>query len=379
MQITMTIVLMVIIGGIIGGFTNFLAIKMLFKPYQPIYIGKWRLPFTPGLIPKRRDEMADQMGKLVVNHLLTPESIKQKFINDHFQRDMTGLVQKELEGLFNTEKTPADLLSAMGIKDAHVKTEQRLEKFVEEKYEGLMGKYRHQPLKTVLPEELIEKVDEKIPVISSLIVQKGIEYFSSIEGKMRIQRMADDFVSDRKGVLGNMMQMFMGNINLADKIQPEIIKFLNNEGTSDLITTLLIKEWNKVLEMEADIIEEQFEKEKIITLIKGSVHRIINIEGIFKTPISQLIVSYRTIVIDEIAPKSVQFLGQWLSDKIEVLMERLRLAEIVRKQVSSFSVERLEEMVFSIIKSELKMITYLGALLGGLIGFIQGIIAILMN
>lgn len=44
------------LGAIIGGFTNHLAIKMLFRPHRPIYIGKFQVPFTPGLIPKRRDE-----------------------------------------------------------------------------------------------------------------------------------------------------------------------------------------------------------------------------------------------------------------------------------------------------------------------------------
>ncbi|RSL34658.1 DUF445 family protein [Salibacterium salarium] len=75
---------MIIIGAVIGGVTNSLAIKMLFRPYRPVYVGKWRLPFTPGLIPKRRGEMAEQMGKMVVTHLLTPERIREKLDNPYF-------------------------------------------------------------------------------------------------------------------------------------------------------------------------------------------------------------------------------------------------------------------------------------------------------
>ena len=71
------IIFMVVVGAVIGGFTNYLAIKMLFHPYHPKYMGKWKLPFTPGLIPKRRQELAHQIGKLVVNHLLTRESIQR--------------------------------------------------------------------------------------------------------------------------------------------------------------------------------------------------------------------------------------------------------------------------------------------------------------
>ncbi|URM32165.1 DUF445 family protein [Cytobacillus firmus] len=379
MEIAMTIILMMIIGALIGGFTNYLAIKMLFKPYNAVYIGKWKVPFTPGLIPKRRDEMADQMGKLVVNHLLTPESIKKKFINDKFQRDMTGIVQKEMETILQSEKSAEDILAAFGITDGQSKTENRINLLIEQKYEKIISEYRGLPLKDVIPQGLLDKADEKIPAISSMILQKGVDYFSSIEGKMRIQRMADDFVRERSGVLSNMLQMFMGNINLADKIQPEIIRFLSNEGTADLITTLLQKEWHKILEMEAAVIEEQLEKEQILSVLKNIAHRVINLENVFKKPISSFMDPYRTVLIEELAPKSVQMLSDWLSGKTEMVMERLRLAEIVREQVSNFSVERLEDMVFSIIKSELAMITNLGFLLGGIIGFVQGIIAILIN
>jgi putative Mg2+ transporter-C (MgtC) family protein len=47
----------------------------------------------------------------------------------------------------------------------------------------------------------------------------------------------------------------------------------------------------------------------------------------------------------------------------------MHLAKIVEEQVEAFSLERLEEIIISIAKSELKMITWLGALLGGIIGF----------
>ena len=42
-----------IIGGVIGYCTNWLAIKMLFRPYNEIKIRGRVLPFTPGIIPKR--------------------------------------------------------------------------------------------------------------------------------------------------------------------------------------------------------------------------------------------------------------------------------------------------------------------------------------
>ncbi|WP_080847527.1 DUF445 domain-containing protein [Cytobacillus gottheilii] len=379
MQITITILLMAGIGAAIGGFTNYLAIKMLFKPYNPVFIGKWQLPFTPGLIPKRRGELADQMGKLVVNHLLTPASIKQKFMNEKFRTELTLLVQKQLGSFLTSEQTPEQLFKKMGITNAVEKTETQLDLLVENKYEQFMGKYRDKPLRDALPAEIIEKANSKIPLITLMILQKGISYFSSMDGYMRIQRMVDDFVRERNGMFGNMLQMLAGNINLADKIQPEIIKFLKSEGTADLITTLIKNEWEKLLEREAAFFEDQFEKEKLVGMAKRYVKKAVNAEKLYNTPVSELTAKYHDTIVDDMAPKMVAFGVTELSEKIETLMERLRIADIVKEQVSGFSVARLEEMVFSIIKSELKMITYLGALLGGIIGIVQGIIALLMN
>lgn len=377
MQTFIMILLITVIGAAIGGYTNYLAIRMLFKPYHPVYIGKWRLPFTPGLIPRRRDELAEQMGKLVVNHLLTADSIKRKFLNDKFQGEMTVLVQTEVEKQLNAERSLEDVFNSFNYPDIGNKTELVIDQFIEKKYEQYMEKYRNKPLHDVMPKEVLEKAEAKIPVITLMILQKAIDYFSSIEGNIRIQRMVDDFVRERNGMLGNMLQMLAGNMNLADKIQPEIIKFLKNEGTSDLINTLLKNEWHKLLEKDASFLEDQFEKEKLVGMLKRYVQKAINVNGVLQMPISQLTEPIRETIIYDFTPKAVGYISDALVEKVEGLMEKLRLADIVRDQVSSFSVERLEEMLFSIIKKELRMITFLGAFLGGLIGIVQGAIALM--
>ena len=54
-----------LLGAAIGYFTNWLAVRMLFRPYYPKKLGKWRLPFTPGIIPKRKGALAKAVGKAV--------------------------------------------------------------------------------------------------------------------------------------------------------------------------------------------------------------------------------------------------------------------------------------------------------------------------
>jgi len=67
-----------LIGAIIGYFTNWLAIKMLFRPYKAIRIAGRTLPFTPGLLPREKDNLAISLGKTVSKELLTPESYYSK-------------------------------------------------------------------------------------------------------------------------------------------------------------------------------------------------------------------------------------------------------------------------------------------------------------
>lgn len=77
-----TMILSPIAGGAIGYFTNWLAIKMLFRPHSEVYFLGVRLPFTPGLIPKERYKLADKVSEAISDHLLTKEVIVENLISD---------------------------------------------------------------------------------------------------------------------------------------------------------------------------------------------------------------------------------------------------------------------------------------------------------
>jgi uncharacterized membrane protein YheB (UPF0754 family) len=71
-----------LVGGLIGLVTNGLAIRMLFRPLKPVYIGKLRLPFTPGLIPKERPHMAKAIGDVISRDLLDEATLKNTLLSD---------------------------------------------------------------------------------------------------------------------------------------------------------------------------------------------------------------------------------------------------------------------------------------------------------
>ena len=65
-----------IVGGIIGYFTNDIAIRMLFRPYRPIFVGKYQLPFTPGVIPRNQGKLAQRISDSIMGTLLTPDELQ---------------------------------------------------------------------------------------------------------------------------------------------------------------------------------------------------------------------------------------------------------------------------------------------------------------
>ena len=71
-----------LIGALIGYFTNYIAVKMLFLPRKKITVFGHRLPFTPGIIPRRRDELARAVAQTVENRLFPKEALAEMLLSD---------------------------------------------------------------------------------------------------------------------------------------------------------------------------------------------------------------------------------------------------------------------------------------------------------
>ncbi|MBS4204195.1 DUF445 domain-containing protein [Lederbergia citrea] len=367
---------MVFVGAIIGGLTNFLAIIMLFRPYKTYFIGKWQLPFTPGLIPKRKDELATQIGKIVVEHLVTPESLQKKLKGEKFRQETEALVSQKLNSWLDKGLTLEQLLNQLHINEPIAQTNAYINKKIERKYTGLKEQYWTKSINNILPAEWTEELQGKIPDVADHIIQKVTDYFATQEGKEKIKIMIENFLKER-GKLWNMVQMFIGNDSLADKFQPEIIKFFNNPSTKTMLVNILESEWDKLQNKPIDAIFTNMKDDQLLLHTKQIVASIFQVEPFFKKTIAELISPYREKLQEEIVPRILEAAGEYLTNRSGEILERFQVEEIVREQIESFSLQRLEELVISIAKKELAMITYLGAILGGAIGLIQGIIVLL--
>lgn len=378
MHAVITMSFMVVLGAFIGGLTNSIAIKMLFRPYQAIYLKKWRLPFTPGLIPKRREELANQLGNMVVNHLLTPESIRNKMISDEFLQEITMVAQSQAEKWFESKQSVADWLEQNGMANSlsYIKMEQKLDEFVEKQYETYMESRRSIPVKTMLDETWQQKIETAITSATVRLLKQASIFFLSEAGKNSIEAVVDDFLNKRSGKLSGMLQMLFGNLNIAEKIQPEIGKILKSEHTKDFVITAVKNEWYTLLEKDVNAVEAYVGRDKMVGLLQTVTKKMVHVDQLLHMPVAEMAYPYKNKILQSFIPTIVRRMATLLGNKMEKLVDRLQVATIVRNQVASFPIERLEEMILSISRRELKMITYLGALLGGFIGFIQGIIAL---
>ena len=106
-----------VVGGVIGYITNDLAIRMLFRPRKAVYIGRFHVPFTPGLIPSQQGRIAQSIGDVVAKQLLNEETLRQTLLNEKTLDTLRQKITVFLRTLSRDERTVSDLLRQPGIRD----------------------------------------------------------------------------------------------------------------------------------------------------------------------------------------------------------------------------------------------------------------------
>lgn len=374
------LLLLGVVGAVVGAATNYMAIKMLFRPYKPIYFKKWRLPLTPGLIPKRREDLAVQLGKTVSEYLLTPATIKKKFLSEEVRENVLTFAQNKVEQeIFTNDKTLNDWLKIVGFEHLPKTAEGKLDVLIFNQFESVKHTLSSKAIRELLPADLEPVLDRKIEEAVSQILEKGEDYFLSPAGTLTIKNMLDDFLSS-KGSLGGMVQMFLGDSNsLVDKVQRELVKFLQAPGTNALLVHIFTVEWEKIKNRAAMDFMKDVNFDTIVTSIQDYAKRELSLESRLDKTIEDYWPDGKEWATEDLLPKVLDKVFLAAEGKIEDVLKRLNLAEVVREQVDSFPIAKLEELVLGIISKELKLITWLGGIIGGLVGIIQAIIVFLTN
>ena len=90
----MKLVIMVIISAAIGWITNWVAIKMLFRPHNEINLGLFKIQ---GLIPKRRAEIGVGIANVVQNELISIKDVIANIDRKEFSQRLNDLIDDVLE------------------------------------------------------------------------------------------------------------------------------------------------------------------------------------------------------------------------------------------------------------------------------------------
>ncbi|MGL4606956.1 MAG: DUF445 domain-containing protein [Eubacteriaceae bacterium] len=276
-----------LIGGIIGLITNGIAIRMLFRPLNPVFFMGIKLPFTPGLIPKEKSRIAKSLGNVVGNTLvnesvikrglLSPEMDKKihdgltAFIDEHRDSEITVhelilafIGQQENDAIINVSKEKITSISYKKIKSLDLGT-QLSEIAIEEIIVNLEGSM----FSMFINDSLIEMVKTKIAeIINQMIYTKGEALIRSI-------------VEDE---VDNLLEIKMKDLieeydYLLPKIKIEIVKLIHHLVNANLgkimsaidIESLVEEKINEfdVLELEKIILEIMSKELKAIIWLGG--------------------------------------------------------------------------------------------------------------
>ena len=180
--------LLVLIGAMIGWITNFIAIKMLFRPYKEINFFFFKIQ---GLLPKRKNEIGKSIAEVVENELVSIKDIISEISADDLEKNMSEIIDKILESKLKEEILKNFPMAAFFLSDSMLEKIKGIIKqsILDNKEEMIRAFGEYLESKVDIKKIITEKVDgfslEKVEeIIISLAKKelKHIEYIGAVLG-----------------------------------------------------------------------------------------------------------------------------------------------------------------------------------------------------
>lgn len=108
------LILIPLISGFIGWVTNWVAIKMLFHPRNPVNILGIKVQ---GIFPKRQEQFAEKLGKLVSRELLSFDEIEAKITNPDNLKKVLPQVETHIDHFLRVKLSDSMPMISMFIGD----------------------------------------------------------------------------------------------------------------------------------------------------------------------------------------------------------------------------------------------------------------------
>lgn len=303
------ILLPILLGALIGYFTNDLAIRMLFHPRKPVLIGKWQLPFTPGIIPKNQGRIAKSIGDAISTQLFTQTDLVDQLKNSGAKDE---IARKITDAVFETELSLASLSTGEKEPDEPAEPLSDEEALMPEEGEGIAGQ------------------------IGTFVTDRVVERMTGADLHTAIEDLVWEAVQDYRR--NPMIAMFLNASAvdaIIDKVESALRSYLAGDGRT-LIRRLVTEE----------------------------------AETLRKTPFRDLAAELH--LEKEAAAEAVgRILDRFIEQFGGSFSEKTDISGIVREKIESMDPAEFEDLIMSVMKRELQAVINLGALLGAIIGAVN--------
>ena len=382
---------------------------MLFRPYRTKYIGKRRLPFTPGLIPANQERLAKRISDTIMGSLLTPHELqnlaRRLLETERVQGVILWLLRLALDQLQSTDKEDKTVKVIAGIlRDLLgqslprlLKVLARREDFLEPQlnqiFDQILLEFQlSEPqanqladwlLQVVLPPEVlrvaiidfltdrnIQLIDEKFRGETSGTYWVVANLFGLRNTLTRLRTYCLDEKDEANQRLAELIQSF--------GVKPRLKEWLQNLSLQNLpIST--VRQLRKTMRESI----RSYVQERGVELMQGFSDSI-NWDGVAHILINRLrnspvVNSSLTVVSKELALVLERYLERDLENIVEQIIPILNIDQVIIQRVQATSPQDLELAIQGIVRSELQAIVNLGGILGFIVGLMQTVILIIQQ
>jgi uncharacterized membrane protein YheB (UPF0754 family) len=389
-----------VVGGVIGYFTNDIAIKMLFRPYRALYIGRRRLPFTPGLIPRNQERLAKRISDTIMGSLLTPEELqnlaRRLLQTERVQSAILWLLQLAIDQVqADTEQKSAKILGNI-LKDLFGQSLPRLLKVLARQEEFLEDQLNHIFDQVILEFQLTEDQADKLSewliqtvIPPDMLRQTLVDFLTD----RNIQVIDEGFREKTSGTYWVVANLF-GVRNTLTRLRTFCLdeKEASNSVLSELMFSLGVKqrfkEWLQNVSLQNLPVSTVRQLRKTM---RDSVRHYLQDRGsevlqglsasvdwenvssvvLNRLQTSQAVTSSLELVSEELALILERYLEKDLENIVAQAIPILNIDQVIVDRVKATSPADLEAAINGIVRSELQAIVNLGGILGFLIGALQ--------
>ncbi|WP_315791936.1 DUF445 domain-containing protein [Fischerella sp. JS2] len=389
-----------ILGGVIGYFTNDIAIKMLFRPYRAIYIGGRRIPFTPGLIPRNQERLAKNISDTIMGSLLTPEELqnlaRRLLQTERVQSAIFWLLQMAIDQVKADREQKTAKIVANILRDLLGESLPRLLKVLARREDFLEAQINQIFDQVLLEFQLSEEQASRLAdwlievVLPPDVIRQAIINFLT---DRTIQTIDESFREKTSGTYWVVANLF-GLRNSLTRLRTYCLdeKEATNQRLQELIQELQVRD--RIKKLLQDIMLQNLPVGTVRQLRKTTRDSVrqylqtrgseflqgfsdsINWENIAVLLVNRL--SNSAVVNSSLEVVSLELaliLERYLERDLEAIVAQaipiLSLDQVIIDRVKSTSPADLEAAIEGIVKNELQAIVTLGGILGFIVGLFQ--------